>query len=218
MKYVQLIEDLMQFYASGEFSSEAVQGKNEFYEFAGIFDEQSQNFDLKMAQFTDWYIFSRPLSNFKKTPIQHLVEKRPFRIAEEDEVYYRNMSHTRYSLFEFLKFKGRDLYVCDLFSQYKHTIKDSPVTFGFVHEELFHGRLIPHEDSFVFTPAFCFHPPEATKFVLSEVKKVTKLPESEQAEAREKLLMRLFRMRSKFEQYRHVGIQEIYSNDSKIRV
>jgi hypothetical protein len=97
-------------------------------------------------------------------------------------------------------------------------IKDSPVTYGFDTSEYFQGRLIPHEDSFVFTAAFCFHPPEAKKFIDAEVKKVRKLPELEQGAAREALLLRLFRMRNKFDQYKHVGIQDIYSNESRLRV
>lgn len=218
LKYAQLIDSLMQFYADGIFGGEAVQAKNEFYDIAGIFDEQSSHFDLKMDQFTDWYLFSRKLSKFNMTPIQYFVEKRPIKINEDEEVYYKNMSNNRYSMFEFLKIKGKDLTVRDLFSNYKLVIKNSSVTQGFVKDELFQARLIPHEDSFIFSSSFCFHPPESNKFILSEVKRVTKLPDLEQAEARELVLLRLFRMRNKFEQYKHVGCKEIYSNESRLRV
>lgn len=216
--YYQMIDSLMQFYADGDFAPEAVQAKNEFYDIAGMFDEQSSNFELKMAQFTDWYLFSRRLNRYELVPIQHFIEKRPINIPEEEEPYYRNMANNRYSLFQFIKLKGNDLYVKDMFSNYKLIIKDSPVTYGFVTDEYFQARLIPHLDSFVFTTAFCFHPAESTKFILSELKKVIKMPELEQKMAREQLLQKLFRMRNKFEQYQHVGIQEIYSNDSRLRV
>ncbi len=218
MKYFQLIDSLMQFYTSGEFAPEAVQAKNEFFELAGIFDEQSNQFDMKMAQFTDWYLFSRKMNSFDGPAIKHFVEKRPARVTEEDASYYRNMANNRYSLFEFKKLKGNDLYVRDLFSHYKLVIKDSPVTFGFTPEEYFQARLIPHEDSFVFSTAFCFHPPESNKFIEAEVKRVRKLPDNEQAQARELLLLRIFKMRNKFDQYKHVGIQNIYSNESRLRV
>lgn len=218
MKYFQLIDELMQFYTQGEFAAEAVVAKNEFYELAGIFDEQSPNFDLKMAQFSDWYIFMRKLKKIERVPIQHFVESRPKRILEEDEVYYRNLSYNRHSLFEFLKIKGSDLYVRDLFSKYKLIIKNSPVTHGFDPAEYFQARLIPHEDSFIFSTAYCFHPAESAKFIQSELKKAVQLPEADQPEARHNLLLRLFRMRNKFDQYRHVGIQNIYSNESRLRV
>jgi hypothetical protein len=218
MKYFQFIDNIMQFFAEGAFKAEAVMAKNEFYELAGMFDEQSQNFDLKMSQFNDWYIFHRKLSQYKKTPIQYFVENWPVDLSEEDKLLYMNLANNRYSLFEFLKIKNGDLYVRDLFSKYKLIIKNSPVTYGFETDVYFQARLIPHEDTFVFSTAYCFHPPDATKFLQAEVKKVMKLPELEQKEAREAALNRFFRMRNKFEQYQHVGIQEIYSNESRLRV
>jgi hypothetical protein len=163
MKYFDLIENLMKFYVDGEFASEGVQAKNEFYDLAGIFDEQSSQFDMKMAQFTDWYLFTRKLNKYNITPIDHFVEKRPMRVGEDDILYYRNMANHRQSLFEFMKIKGNDLYVRDMFSDYKLVIKDSPVTYGFTKEELFQARLVPHEDSFIFALAFCFHPSEASR-------------------------------------------------------
>ena len=218
MRYFQLIDSLMQFYAEGEFAPEAIQAKNEFFDLAGIFDEQSQNFDLKMAQFTDWYIFLRKLSGYGRPPIDHFVQTRPAKISPEDEPYYVNLASNRYSLFEFLKIKKNDLYVRDMFSDYKLTIKNSPVTYGFVNEEYFQARLIPHEDSFLFSSSFCFHPAESTKYILGEVKKIAKIPADQQKEARETLLIKLFRMRYKYEQYSHVGIQDIYSNESRLRI
>ncbi len=218
MKYYQLIDSLMQFYAAGEYGKEAVQAKNEFFDLAGIFDGQSNFFELRMAQFSDWYIFSRVMPKFGMTPIEHFMQVRPAKVTDEDMPYYVNLSNHRLSLFEFLKLKGNDLYVRDLFSNYKLVIKNSPVTDGFTSEEIFQGRLFPHEDSFVFSMAFCFHPNDARSFILKEIKAVKKLKDEEHKLAREKLVLRLFRMRNKFEQYRHVGIKEIYSNESRLRV
>jgi len=216
MRYQQLTEILMQHYTSGPHAAEAVQAKNEFFDLAGMFDEHSQNFDMKMAQFTDWYLFSRKMNQFAGAPIQHFVETRPMPASDSDTVCFRNLADNRHSLFEFLKLKGNDLHVRDLFSGYKLVIKESPVTFGFMSEEYFQARLIPNEESFMFSTAFCFHPPESNKFLEAEVKRVRKLPDEQQKDAREQLLVRLFRMRNKFDQYRHVGIHDIYSNESRL--
>ena len=217
-RYYEIIDELMQFYAAGPFASEAVSAKLEFFDLAGIFDEQSPSFDMRMAQFTDWYLFSRPLKCSGLVPIAHHLENRPTRVSDADLPFLKNLSHNRLSLFEFIKIKGQDVFVRDLMSKYKLVIKDSPVTYGFSTEEYFQARLIPHQDSFLFSIAFCFHPPEATKFIRSEVKLVSKLSEDQQQSAREKLVLRFFRMRNKFEQYPHVGIEEIYSNDSRLRI
>jgi hypothetical protein len=218
MTYANYIDILMQHYADGDFASEAVQAKNEFYDLAGIFDEQTQNFEMKMAQFTDWYIFIRTLSKLSITPAADFVKKRPSFVKPEEWTFYDNLANSRASLFEFKKISKSDLYVKDLFSSYKLVIKNSAVTDGFRKDEYFQARLIPHEDTFQFSGTFCFHPPEATKFINQEIKKVLKSSEEERALFREKLIVRLFRMRHKYEQYQHVGIQEIYSNESRLRI
>lgn len=217
-RYYEIIEELMQFYAAGSFADEAVMAKLEFFDLAGIFDEQSPSFDMRMAQFTDWFLFSRPLKSSGLVPIAHHLVNRPARVNDADLPFLKNLSLNRLSLFEFIKIKNQDVYVRDLLSKYKLVIKNSPVTYGFTPEEYFQARLIPHQDSFLFSIAFCFHPPEATRFINTQVKAVNKLPDDQQKEARERLVLRLFRMRNKFEQYQHVGIKEIYSNDSRLRV
>ena len=84
--------------------------------------------------------------------------------------------------------------------------------FGFNPEELFEARLIPTGDTWVFTRGFCFHPENAKKFILNEVKTHRKNPDLDP----EAMMLRLIRMRYKYEQYKHVRPEGIYSNDGKL--
>jgi hypothetical protein len=172
---------------------------------------------MKFNQFADWYLFVRSLNAYSRPPVkvQHEEKLAPF--PAEWERYVLNLSCSRHSLFEFLKLSREDLHVRDLFSDYKLIIRDSPVVHGFAKDCPFEARLIPHDDSFVFSTAFCFHPQEAKKFIMAEVKKVRKLPEGEQQAARESLIMKLFRMKHKYERYIHVQINEIYSEESRLK-
>lgn len=218
-EYRLLIENLMQFFTQGEFTEEAVAAKNEFYELAGVFDEESENFEQKMAQFVDWYIFSRKIKKFDSTPINLIRDKKViFEVSEEERSYLKSLCLTRHSLFEFLKVKGSDLYIKDLFSEYKHIIKDSDITIGFDKGQVFEARMIPHGESFKFSSSFCFHSYEANKFISNEVKKVKKLADDVRDIEREALIQKLFKMSYKFEQYKHVKVEDIYSNDSKLRI
>ena len=132
---------------------------------------------------------------------------------------YRNLPHNQHSLHEFLKVKNKDVYIKDLFSGEKHVIKESPVTVGFNRDEIFEARLIPSGDGgFLFGKSFCIHPAEVKKYIEKEIKKIKALPEEERRAAQEDLLGRLFRMRYKHEQYKHVNIHEIYSNESRLRM
>ncbi len=218
MNYDVLVEKLMKHFASDAFADEVKVAKKEFFDQAGILDEFSTDFEMKMAQFVDWYLFSRPLPGLHRTPMEVALEGESRIFTEEERQGLINLRGSIHSLFEFLKVKGDDVYVRDVFSQEKHVIKKSPITMGFSRDELFEARLIPIEDNFQFSKAFCFHPPQVTKIILKEVKKVKKLSADEIQRAKEALLVRLFKLRYKHEQYKHLDVREIYSPDSKLRI
>ena len=207
----------MQFYSDQKFSDEVERGKKEFFERAGVMDEDSPDFDVKMSQFVDWFLFSRTLVEFKMTAVKWAIEEGHFKFDAEKEPMYKNLLAVRHSLFEFIKLSKGNLLIKDVCSDYKHTIKNSPVTVGFNKGDIFEARLIPHEDSFTFTSSFCFHPSKANKYILAEVKKIKKLPIEELDKARENLILKLYKMKNRFEQYTKVSAEMIYSNESNIK-
>lgn len=214
-----ILERLINYFTSNAYQEEVNDAKREFFERAGNFDEYSPDFEMKMSQFVDWYVFTRKLTKEGVTPIELALDNSGFVIAEGDLSIYRNLRDNRHSLFEFLKVKNKDVYVKDLFTGEKHVIKESPVTVGFNRDEVFEARLIPTDGGgFVFGKSFCIHPAEVKKFIEKEIKKIKSLPEEERKTAQEDLLGRLFRMRYKHEQYKHVNIHEIYSNESRLRM
>lgn len=218
MNYDTLVEKLMTYFAASAYTDEISVAKHEFFDRAGILDEASTDFEMKMAQFVDWYLFSRPLRQDGDTPISLALTMTDGPLTAEERLALSNLRNSIHSLFEFVKVKGEDVYVRDIFSAQKHIIKKSPITVGFNRDELFEARLIPIEDNFQFSKAFCFHPPQVTKIILKEVKRVKKMAVEEMPRAKEALLVRLFKLRYKHEQYKHLDVREIYSPDSKLRI
>lgn len=218
MNYDSYVEKLMQYYTGPKFMPEVKAAKDAFFEKAGTFEEGSSEFEMKLAQFTDWYLFTRKMSDSGRVCIELVLDDPDFPIREEDRAAYLNLRNSRHSLFEFLKVKNGDVYIRDLFTAFKYVIRQSHITHGFNTDEYFEARLIPHDGGFVFSNSFCFHPSTVGKFILKEIKRVNKMPEEEQASAREDLIARLFKMKSKHEQYRHLSLENIYSNESKLRI
>ena len=136
----------------------------------------------------------------------------------EERVVYLNLRNSRHSLFEFQKLKKDDVHIRDLFTGFKYVILKSRVTQGFNKDEFFEARLIPNDGGFIFSSSFCFHPSVVSGFILKEVKRINKLPEEQQAQAREEMIARLFKMKHKHEQYAHLDVHQIYSNESKLRI
>ncbi len=218
MNYEIYIEKLMQHYTGENYLPEVQAAKEDFFETAGTFDEGSVDFETKMAQFTDWYLFTRRMNSTGRVSVEMVLDDPSYKITEEERAAYLNLRNSRHSLFEFLKMKGNDIYVRDLFTSFKYVIRESRLTHGFNKDEYFEARLIPHNGGFVFSNAFCFHPSAVCKFIMKEIKRVNKLPEEDQAMAREELIARLFKMKNKYEQYKHLDIHSIYSNESKLRL
>ncbi|NCN42400.1 hypothetical protein GW916_14270 [bacterium] len=218
MIYEDLIDRVMQHFTGLEYTEEVGQAKIQFSEWAGAFDETSPQFDQRMAQFSDWYVFTRVLKNKNMTPIEAALNDPTFKISEEERPSLQNLKNNRHSLFEFIRLKKNDVYVKDLFNGLKYVIKDSHITAGFDGKEYFEARLIPHEDGFIFSSSFCFHPEEVSRFITKEIRATKKANKDQPMdEGREALLLRLFQMKCKHDRYKHLKLKDIYSNDSKLR-
>lgn len=213
MIYEPLIDKMLVYFTGDRFKDQVTSAKKEFFERSGVIDEEDQTFEIRMSQFLDWYLFSRKLFDVQVTPIEYAIQNREFQVTDAERSGFEQLAAHQHSLYEFLKLRGDDVYVRDLFSGKKIVLKNSPLTFGFNYDEIFDVRIIPHEDSFVFAKGFCFHPVEAKKFILKEIKAAKNLDQH----AKEDFLLRLLKMRYKLDQYKHIKLDQIYSNDSKLR-
>lgn len=212
-QYDDLIDKMTLHYTGGTYKDEVARAKHLFFDEAGIMDEENSQFEMRMTQFLEWYLFTRPLDNKGRPPVQDALESNECKFEDAERPLVQDLANTRHSLFEFLKIRGDDVHIKDLFSGKKLVIKGSPIRVGFSRQELFDARLIPHGDSFIFAKAFCIHPEEASKFILEEVRKLKK----SEPVLQEALMLRLLKMRYKYEQYRHLKLDHVYTNEKKVK-
>lgn len=210
--YQDIMSKILQHFAGDSFKEEVRFAKGEFFDNSGILDEHSENFELRMSQFFDWYLFTRELRGYSQTPIESVFTERELRFSPDEIVLIDKLKEHRHGIFEFIKIKDGDVYLKDLLKNKKIIVKKSLWTTGFDSDELFEARLIPFQDSWVFTRGFCFHPVDAKKFILSEIKRHRKNADLNPDD----MMLKLIRMRYKFERYRHVKVDMIYSLDSKV--
>ena len=210
-KYYEFIEKILQHFAGNNFKDEVRVAKSQFFDNAGILDEKAPSFELRMNQFFDWYFFTRELVGIGDTPLNSFHMARELRFSPEEISRIEKLKAHRHGLFEFLKIKGNDVYIKDLITGDKLIVKQSPWVYGFDSDEIFEARLIPHEDTWIFTKGFCFHPAEARKYILGEIKRYQKDSDLDSDD----MMLKLIRMRYKFERYRHVKVELIYTNESK---
>jgi hypothetical protein len=113
-----------------------------------------------------------------------------------------------------VKIKGSEITITDLFRQEKLKLVYDQNLHGIEVKDIFDVRLLPSKESWIFTKGFCFHPIEARKFILAEVKKHIKDPDLD----REMFMLRLIKMKYKFEQYRHVSPELVYSEQNILKI
>lgn len=212
--FEKLIEKILNHFVSENMKDELAIAKAEFFANSGTLDENSEHYESRMAQFYDWYFFTNELRGFGQTPLDACQMVRELRFTDDEVKAIEVLRQHRHSLFEFIKIKNGDVYIKDLLSNKKLVVKASSYVFGFDPDEIFEARLIPSGDSFVFTRGFCFHPESAKKFILSEVKRHRNDPDLDP----DVLMLRLIKMRYKFEQYKHVRPEMIYTNEGKLGI
>ncbi|HPI40281.1 MAG TPA: hypothetical protein PLJ21_05715 [Pseudobdellovibrionaceae bacterium] len=204
---------IINYFVENPFKEELADAKKYFFENAGILDERSEAFDQRMKQFYDWYLFTRNLKGFAQTPLESCFDVRALRLNEEELIQLDKLKLHRHSLFEFIKVKEDDVYVRDLLNDKKYIVRKSPWIFGFAPKEIFEARLVPLGETYEFMKGLCFHPSQAYKYILGEIKILKKTPDLDPDE----FILRLCKMRYQMDQYRHISPEMIYSNENKVQ-
>lgn len=207
------LQKLIRYYTGSAFSEELIAAKKEFFDNTGSLDENKPNYNLRMHQFYEWYFLTRRLKSYMKTPVMVCDQHRDLRLTDEDNITIQILQNSqKHALFEYIKSKNNTITVKDLMSGKKIEIEQEKLVFGFDSKEFFQARYVEIEKKKYFLDSFCFHPESSQKFILSEVKMLQKNPDL----SLEDLLLRLNKMRYKFEQYKHVKPEMIYTNENKL--
>ena len=210
------LDEITEVFTTGEYSQEVQMAKEQFYEWAGSFDIDKHDFEMKMALFFDWYLFEREHSSYGKPPIQFFKPQTSF-----GKTALTELIASRWSLFQFLKLKGKNVYIRDLVADETLILVDSEITEGFSKGQVFSARLFHTEGSIKFSNVFCLHQIEARKYILKQitvVKKMQKKQPENFLKAKKTLIMDLIKKHYIYDRYRHLSVLDIYTENSKVKL
>jgi len=216
--YYLFLDKCLTHFVQGQFAEELVRARNIFFESSSVVDEISAAYEMRMAQFFDWYFFDYELMGYGLTPLNSLNMIRGLRLEPEEQALIEPLKANRHSLFEIQKLRGEELILKDLLRGDKVHVPVGDVKLE--GTEIFEARLLPFQKSqsgfltasreqWVFSRGFCFHPHEAVAYIQSEIKKHRKNPDYGANE----MMLKLLKMKYKAERLRHVRIDMIYSDN-----
>ncbi|MHB8419894.1 MAG: hypothetical protein ACYDCL_17610 [Myxococcales bacterium] len=189
------------------FKDDVAQARREFTAATGgevyVDDRSMEN---RLAAFVDWYVLDRPRGG--ATPAAAYLAEEGERIHPSELPIYRAFTETVRGLFELKKPPKHDrLRVRELLSDKDHEVFERRALAGLAKGDIFEARLIPFQGELFFSPAFCYHPRAAKKAIVAEIKRRRKAGKLDAPAFLDTLLA----MQLKFERYRNVAVEAIYS-------
>lgn len=196
-------------FASRDQLTELKKGRKEFFDAIGAVHEEDPFFETYMTAFLEWYIFDRDLANKDLPPIRLFYRNHFKEFSDEEKKIYNDFTKFKHSLFFAKKVKEGLLVLQDLHNNETLKIEGNIVFSGFKNGDIFEATLVPFQGEWRFMKSFCFHPPEAKKFICKEMKKIKNL----ERKILTRTVLKFKKMRLKLERYPHVSAQQIYNEE-----
>ena len=218
MNYKILLDKMIAHFTSASYMEELILAKRQFFGHLLPSDEDAYQFNIKMAQFMDWYIFDYYIQQTGLTPIEETIELKEIQLKLQintDDIHVlKDLLDHRHSLFEIIQVNKKGTLIRDLITTQKIQIDDSSWFFHLKKGEYFEARIVPIGKTYRIFNGICIHPVEARGFILKEIKNVKQSGKYEQKE----FIRKLARMCFKFHQFPHIKIEYIYTNDSHTKL
>lgn len=212
MTYDRCIEKLTEYFSGSKYKAEVVKAKEGFFNDIGLNETDTGDFERNLNLFFDWYLFTRPLKGTLLTPAKLALNLDGFTMTPEERPFFEGMADARFSLFEYIKTKGKDHYIKDLLENKKITIKDSSVVLAINKGSIFSAHVVVDgKNNYISTGVVC-HPLEVRKFIIDRIKQT-----SSSYEERWQLIVQLIKMYFKLDRYPHVKHTQIYSDSTNMR-
>jgi len=194
---------------SESFRDELARARKDFFARTGgeVF-EDDKSVESRLATFLDWYLFDRPLDGRGKPPVAAFLDEHRSTLSPQDLAIHEALTRTIHGLFEVRRLAKKErLKVRDLCTGQEYEVFERRQLVGLEKKDIFESRLIPNGTDLLFSQAFCHHPREVRKAILSEIKRRRKLGPVEV----EPFIHQLSAMQLKYERYRNVPVESIYA-------
>ncbi len=217
--YDAQLEEVIAFVGGARFKEQLLAAKAEYFASTGEIFEDDRSFEMRMAGFIDFFIFDFLLLE-GKTPAQLFLEEfttrvsNVSRISDEEWEVFRGFTRTLHSLYEVQKITVPTIRLRDCFTDQDINVFERRKAVGLRKGDLIEARLVPIKGNYMFSPAFCYHPPEAKKNIIREIMLIKEQAGCFSYKTQRAFIWLLSNMHLKYERYRNVAVKDVYSFNS----
>ncbi len=215
---LQLLQERLLGWATAEPRKEQLlAARQEHFERYGEPHEEDRTFEARITGMLDYYLYDYRAPGFEGTTIDRFIEAEGGALPAEDLAAYRDLARTVHGLFEVRKIREGEVVLRDSFTGGDHEVTERRQVAGLDKGDVLEARLLPYQGNLYFSGSFLYHPREARKPILAEVKRLKKAAGKGGAVDVPALLATLSRMALKLERYRNVRLESIYDFAAEAR-
>jgi hypothetical protein len=217
MTLQELHERLLSWASAPPRDQDLLRAKREHFEEYGEPHEEDRSYEIRVNGMLDAYLYEYRLPGGAQTTVERFVESEAPTLLPADVAAYRALVQNVHGLFEVRKIKDGVVRLRDVFTGSDVDVTERRQVAGLAKDDLLEARLLPFEGGLYFSGAFLYHPREARKAILGEVKRIRKEAGKGAAIDPRPFLARLSRMALKMERYRNVRLESIYDFSPEAR-
>ena len=217
MRLQELHEGLLSWASAPPRDLDLLRAKREHFEEYGEPHEEDRSYEVRVNGMLDAYLYEFRLPGSPLSTVERFVESEGTALPAEDLAAYRALAQSVHALFEVRKIKDGFVRLRDVFTSKDVEVTERRQVAGLNKDDVLEARLLPFEGGLFFSGAFLYHPREARKPILGEVKRMRKDAGKEAVIDVRPFLARLSRMALKMERYRNVRLESIYDFSAEAR-
>jgi hypothetical protein len=210
MTLPELHEGLLSWATAEERQADLLAARADHFASYGEPHEEDQSFERRVTSMFDYYVYEWRPSPQAPTMLERYLEARGSLLSAEDRSTLGGLTAQRRGLFEVKRVRPGLVRLTDAFTGEVLDVAERRQVAGLEKGDLLEARLLPYEGKLVFSDAFLYHPREARKLILAEVKRLKKAAGKAGRPDPGPFLATLSRMAFKLERYRNVRLESIY--------
>lgn len=213
----ELQEKLLAWATSDAHKEELLAARRDWFDRHGEPHEEDKSFETRMNGMLDHYLYDFRPPGSSETTIEIFMREMGPQLATDELAVYRVLSKSVHGLFEVKKIKKGEVRLRDVFTGRDHDVTERRQVAGLEKGDLVEARLLPFDGALFFSGAFLYHPREARKAILAEVKRLKKEAGRGGTPDANAFLATIARMAIKLERYRNVRLESIYDFSPEAR-